>query len=88
MAQQQDQVAGQGGDKNVGRLTHLLRREPVVAQGFRISVGCAQLATVLRIGIVVITLLAQLVDDEALEVQEQSTDVVGRRIAVAVQDFF
>ena len=66
----------------------MLRRELVVAQRFRIGVGRAQFAAFLRIGIFVIALLAQLVDDEALEVQKQGTDMVGRRVAVAVQDFF
>ena len=68
MAQQQDQILRQGGDKTVGRYAHLLRRELVVAQRFGIGVGRAQLAALLRIGIFVIALLAQLVDDEALEV--------------------
>ena len=43
MAQQQDQILRQGGDKTVGRYAHLLRRELVVAQRFGIGVGRAQL---------------------------------------------
>ena len=74
--------------KHVGRFAHLLRRELVVAQRRGIRVGRLQLAALLRIGILVIALLAQLVDDEALEVEEQGADVVGRGVAVAMQDFF